>query len=184
MLKSLTKFIDLFGIDHLYQHLSARLKYKTRPLTENEIEIGKSVFSDAIDYKKVRIDEKSYTARHLQVIYVSFNTINSWGRMPKDILIHELVHIWQYQKLGSIYIAEALAAQRSEAGYDYGGVTALKNALENKKTLLNFNFEQQGDIVQDYFRLRSGFAAQHDAKATKQDLPIYWQVIAPNLELK
>jgi hypothetical protein len=176
MLKPITKIVDFFQLDHIYDRVAAFGKSNTRPMSDEEIEIAKSIFSKHIDYQVVRIDEKSFSAKRLHVKYVSFNTINSWGKMSHDVLIHELVHIWQYQKLGSVYIAEALAAQRTTEGYDYGGCEALENALREEKNLTHFNFEQQGDIVQDFFRIRHGFYPQW-GDATKNELAIYEKII-------
>jgi hypothetical protein len=180
MLKIITQVIDFLQIDHAYQHLTARLKGATRPLTAKEIALGKDIFGESIDYQVIRIDENSHTARRLRAKYVSFNTINSWGKMSSDVFIHELVHIWQYQRLGSVYIAEALAAQRSQAGYNYGGIEALRNALKEGKTLRDFNFEQQGDIVQDYYLITQGYRAQWGA-AQQKDAGVYWKIIERGL---
>ena len=82
--------------------------------------------------------------------YVSFNLINYNSSLPKSIFIHECVHIWQYQQFGSVYILRALQAQRSKAGYDYGGVEALYSAMISRMSFMDFNFEQQGQIFEDY----------------------------------
>jgi hypothetical protein len=181
MLRPLIKLLEVFQLDHVYQHLAAHIKRKTRPLTQKEIALGKSIFGEYLDYQAIRIDEHSHTARRMKVKYVSFNTINSWGTMSADILLHELTHIWQYQRLGSIYIAEALAAQRSQAGYNYGGITALRHALNENKTLQDFNFEQQGDIVQDYYLILQGFRPQWGT-AHRKDAAVYWQIIERGLQ--
>ena len=44
-----------------------------------------------------------------------------------DILLHELVHVLQYERAGSRYFAEALVAQHEE-GYGYGGAAGLVEA--------------------------------------------------------
>ncbi len=180
MLKTFTKFLDILQLDHAYQQFTTRIKGQTRSLTEEERALGESVFGKNINYQTIRIDEQSITARRLRAKYVSFNTINSWGKMSPDVFIHELVHIWQYQRLGSIYIAEALAAQRSEAGYNYGGVAALRVALEEGKTLRDFNFEQQGDIVQDYYLLTQGYRVQWGT-ARQTDATVYAEIIERGL---
>ena len=46
--------------------------------------------------------------------------------MQNSILIHELTHVWQFEKMGSVYIPYALIAQQSKMGYNYGGVSELK----------------------------------------------------------
>lgn len=70
--------------------------------------------------------------------------------------MHELVHIWQYQQIGSVYIPRALRAQFSEEGYNYGGMTGLQKAKQQGRSFSQFNLEQQGDIVSDYYRLSQG----------------------------
>ena len=64
------------------------------------------------------------------------------------------MHIWQYQRFGSVYIFRALWAQNSTNGYDYCGVVGLMDNLKSEKGLLNFNFEQQAEIIEDYYKLR------------------------------
>jgi uncharacterized protein YdeI (YjbR/CyaY-like superfamily) len=62
-------------------------------------------------------------------------------------LIHELVHVRQFEVLGVQYIFEALRAQRN-GGYNYGGIKELK--LGNP--LHNFNLEQQADVARHYYQ--------------------------------
>ncbi len=143
-------------------------------MTEREILRGYAIFGDSIDYQLVRMDERAkYLTRSMGVIYVSGNTINSWGAMPDDILIHELVHVWQYQKFGAGYISCALKAQGSTSGYKY----ADREDWHQKPSILNFNAEQQGDLVQDYFRMINGARANW-GHVTKADLPFMEKYIA------
>jgi hypothetical protein len=138
--------------------LNRAFKPNTRRLTEREIALARSVFGETIDYQKVRVDERSHIGcRQYRFAYVGFHFVNSWGKLSDPILIHELVHVWQYQRLGSVYIPRALWAQRTAEGYDYGGGAALQKAVEQGQTLTDFNYEQQGDIVADYFCLKNGW---------------------------
>ena len=92
--------------------------------------------------------------------------------MQNSTFIHELTHIWQFEKMGSVYIPRALRAQQSPLGYDYGGVSALKICREKGKSFLSFNFEQQGDIVSDYYRIKNGYQPCW-GNASLNDLPVY-----------
>ena len=92
--------------------------------------------------------------------------------MQNSLLLHELTHVWQFQQLGAVYIPRALAAQRSVAGYNYGGVSNLSAQLSKDKTIFTFNLEQQADIVADYYRIREGYPPQW-GKGSRIDLPIY-----------
>jgi hypothetical protein len=83
------------------------------------------------------------------------------GRSNVGLLIHELVHVYQYERAGSRYLIEALAAQRGE-GYDYAGPDGLKAARSAGRCLADFNREQQAQILQDYYaRLASSDEVDH-----------------------
>ena len=112
----------------------------------------------------------------MQICYVSFYLINSWGPMRKSTFIHELMHVWQYEKTGAIYMLHALRAQHSTMGYNYGGVETLKRYLANEKDITDFNPEQQADIVTDYFLLKNGQLPQW-GNGRQKDLGIYKKFI-------
>ena len=165
---------DLLGVFDAYDGLSQWLKRRTlRPLDERETALARSVFGPTLPLRRVRLDARARIAcRNRHLCYVSFHTINSWGRMTDATLIHELVHVWQYRTHGAAYIPRALRAYHSTAGYNYGGVGALLRARAAGQTLLDFNYEQQADIIADAFRLRTGRQPRW-GNATPTDLPIY-----------
>lgn len=164
---------DLFLIPEIYETWMNLVKWHTRSLSNSEKRLAHSVFGQAIKLDLVRVDEKAYLGcRTHHVIYVSFYTINAWGTFRPDILIHELVHVWQYQKMGSVYIPRALKAQRTREKYDYGGVSALRKCLADGGTLHDFNLEQQAEIIADYFCIRENIPPNW-GKATINDLPVY-----------
>lgn len=161
-----------FGIFDLYDAF-ASLSKRARPLNAHEIGIARSIFGDSLAYERVRIDERAHLGpRKGNFCYVSCYTINCWGKMPDSILIHELTHVWQYQQVGIVYIPRALAAQFSPEGYNYGGVHALRRAIQTGKKLLDFNYEQQADIIEDYYRLLLGYLPSWGT-GTSNDLDIY-----------
>ncbi len=147
--------IDLAGLGEIYETLCGLVKWNTRLLSNDELSQAKSVFGESIQWERVRIDEKAFIGcKQWHFCYVSFYTINSWGSMNMPLLIHELTHIWQFERYGAVYIPQALKAMHSKAGYNYGGVPGLQNAKEAGCKLSDFNMEQQADIVADYFRIR------------------------------
>lgn len=165
--------LELIGTGEIYETLSDFFKYNTRPLTTNETALAKTIYGDSIDYTPIRLDERAHAGpRFYRFCYVSFNIINSWEKMHDHIFIHELMHIWQYQQYGAIYMVRALLAQHTDCGYDYGGVAALKRRRKNGEGLVDFNLEQQGDIISDYFLLVNGYETQW-GYAVLEDLPIY-----------
>lgn len=137
--------------------LNRFFKPETRRLTAREVALARSVFGENVDYQKILLDDCSHIGcRQRHFAYVGFNVINCWGKLSDAHFIHEIIHVWQYQKHGSVYIPRALWAQRTPAGYNYGGVKALQKAIEQGRGLDAFNYEQQGDIVADYFCLMNG----------------------------
>jgi len=166
-------FLSIFGIGELYEFTTNLVKTNTRKLTEREFNLAKTVYGNSLKYDRIRIDNKARIgAKTNHIYYVSFYTINAWGSMSDDIFIHELMHIWQYQKMGIRYIPKALFAQHTSMGYNYGGLPA----LQKHNTFKDFNLEQQADIVSDYFRIKMGFRPRWGS-ATREDLWVYEKYI-------
>ena len=134
---------------------------------------AKKVFGNVIDLNRIRVDDKTKVgSRKNNYAYVGFYTINLYGFLHPNLLIHELVHIWQYSQKGSVYIPRALKAQQSIMKYDYGGLPNLEYFMNDKLGLEAFNYEQQAEIVSDFYRLSNGEKVQW-GNATSYDLPIY-----------
>lgn len=143
---------DVLLIPMVYQLIIIGFNYKKiRTLSSREISAARMIFSDAIDLDIVRINEKARIGEKVALAYVAFNSVFAFRRLSVDVLMHELVHVWQFQKFGSVYIVKALWAQNSKEGYKYGDAQGLYKAMMGGKRFIDFNFEQQGDIVQDYY---------------------------------
>lgn len=65
------------------------------------------------------------------------------------ILNHELTHTFQDTRSRGLIPAQPLS-QGGRFGYDYGGVEGLKAAQAKGKTVSDFNYEQQAEMVKDY----------------------------------
>ena len=173
IVRGMIYFLAIFGIAEIYETLCDFFKFNTRPLEAWEIKLAQTVFKDNIDYSKVRVDNYAFIGpKQFRFAYVGFNTLNVWGPMRNSLFLHEMTHVYQYQKYGAIYIYDALKAQHSERGYDYGGAQELKRMILSGKGFSDFNLEQQGDIVSDYFLIKSGYAPQWGG-GDKMDLEIY-----------
>jgi hypothetical protein len=162
--------LDLLGIPEIFAFVW-RILTRTSPLTGAEIEAAASVLGQwAVRYQDVRIAQGGVLrwifARNGQRAFALFHTINlpehgAHRRDRIDIVVHEIIHVYQYERAGSRYVAEALLGQR-EAGYDYGGPEGLKAAHGEGVSLKRFNREQQAQIAQDYLlavRARSDLSA-------------------------
>lgn len=68
-------------------------------------------------------------------------------------LMHELTHAWQYQHDGIIYLYQAIFKSPTYQYAPDGEAqdVALKNFSQAGKVFRDFNREQQGDIVRDYY---------------------------------
>ncbi len=167
--------LDVLAIGEIYGILADWLKFNSRRLHQWEIDLAKTIYGDSIRYNLITIDEKAFIGMKWPAIakaYVSFHTVNTFGTMKNGVFIHEMIHIWQYQKFGSPYLLKALMAQNSYMKYDYGGIASLKYAISKKLAFTSFNFEQQGDLVQDYYLIKNGYPSQW-GHGKKEDLHYY-----------
>ncbi len=173
-----TRLIDMLeiaGVGEVLETVNEFVKFNTRALNSREVAVGQSVFGKSIDLNLVRVDERAvlgpaFTKR----AFTSFHTINAWGELEDSILVHELTHVWQYEKAGAIYMAQALHAQirRGLGAYDYGGPDGLRAARAKGMGLTSFNREEQAQIVQDFHLIKHGQPPWVPG-GTVADLPLY-----------
>ena len=133
---------------------------KVSALSETEITATSSVLgTSAIRYSAVRVAEGGLLGLIFKLnkrrAFTTFHTINfprsgGHSRSHLDIVVHELTHVYQFELVGSIYIWQALQAQRT-TGYSYGGWQQLKEDWSRGKHYRDYNREQQGQIAQDYY---------------------------------
>jgi hypothetical protein len=153
------QLLDLVGAPELFVFFWRAVTHAS-PLTGAEILAVTSVLGpSALRFQDIRVCQGGVLhpifRRNGERAFATFHTVNLPAsgvheRANVAILLHELVHVFQYERAGSRYFAEALLAQH-EAGYDYGGAEALQEARAYGKHLRDFNREQQAQIVQDYF---------------------------------
>lgn len=134
---------------------------KGRGLTEDEIANVRSMYGDKIDYSKVRVitggDMTLWgkVLTHKEDAVVWGNTIyfpNGDDKKTKynesrdsGWLVHEMGHVYQYQKDGWGYVPKSIWEQltKGEAAYDYD--------IEPGKDFGKYGIEQQADIIRDYY---------------------------------
>ena len=162
LLQLLLEALDLAGLPEVFSFLW-RILTRSTPLTGAEIAAASDVLGpQALRYQDIRVAESGILRLVFKAnggrAFATFHTVNlpaagGHQRANVDILVHELVHVYQYERAGSRYFAEALLAQQEE-GYGYGGAEGLTLARDQGKRLRDFNREQQAQIVQDYFMLK------------------------------
>ncbi|WP_370601541.1 PAAR domain-containing protein [Pseudomonas nitroreducens] len=132
-----------------------------RALTPGEIAIARTVFKDSIDYSQVKIHHggwwlflgfqntavtpngEMYFPKSTDLYKDDFSTTGA-GR-DKALFMHEMTHVWQYQ-LGYWVKWHALwVTSRGSAAYEYD--------LKAGGRLSDYNMEQQGEIVSDYYMI-------------------------------
>jgi hypothetical protein len=156
------RLLDLVGVPELWSFLLRAVAHVS-PLTGAEIGAAAAILGPtAVRYADVRVAEGGILnlifKRNEGRAFATFHTINlpTFGphrRANFGILLHELVHVYQYERTGGLYIAEAIYAQKT-SGYDYGGPDDLAVCLANGVCYRNFNREQQAQLVQDYYERR------------------------------
>lgn len=163
------KEVQLSGITTTPENVGSSVKKVTvegtaRPLTSGEITMARLVFKDSINYSKVKIHKEEYLPFGIQdndtamtpngEIY--FNPDKGFKedfsverRDEKMWFVHEMVHVWQYQ-LG-YWVKFHGAALALGGGYANGGAYKFDSSENNGETFSDFNMEQQGDIIAEYF---------------------------------
>lgn len=169
----LLHLVELLGLGEALQLLWG-LVFRVRPLTAEERAASASVHpAGLIPYRQVRVDDGSclirigaFLARRFRT-KVSPSAITSMylvhvpaEGLSMSLAVHELTHVAQYRMVGAAYMPEALHAQGSVAGYDYGDLTAARTA---GLRFADVNREQQASICTDYYRVRHGTPSEFGA---------------------
>lgn len=135
-----------------------------RSLTTGEIDMARLVFADSINYSDVYIHNDEFLPFGLQnddtvmtpngEIYFPEGLYKEdfSNLVPKDaslrhLFIHEMVHVWQHQLGYSVMIKGTLLHPWCKLT----GCDPYNYVLDTFKTLSDYNMEQQGDIIADYF---------------------------------
>ena len=157
-LRLLSRVFDVLGGPEALEFVSHLLSRAT-PLTSSEIRAAQAVLGDdALQWGQVRVAEGGFL--HLVFAlnggraFTSFHTINipatgAHGRSNVSVIVHELMHVLQYEHVGSLYLGQAIHAQAT-VGYGYGGAQGLRDKRAQGWHFASFNREQQGQIAQDY----------------------------------
>lgn len=123
--------------------------------------MARIVFKDSIDYSQVKIHhggwwlllgfQNTAVTPNGEMYYPKSTDLykddfSATGRgIDKALFMHEMTHVWQYQ-LGYWVKWHALwVTSRGVAAYEYN--------LTNGGMLSDYNMEQQGEIVSDYYMI-------------------------------
>jgi hypothetical protein len=122
-----------------------------RHLTAAEVHEVQLVFGSALKTENVVISEGG-----LMTLGGYARTVPDRIYFPSDsftipLLIHELTHVWQYQRGEGWGQLPGMIWEAIVANYNYGGVDGLKEAWAKGTAFSEFTTEQQGDILQNYY---------------------------------
>ena len=128
-----------------------------RGLTGPEKTEAQLVFRSSLNYDAVQIVEAPIMGS-FDNARTPFETIYfpPGAHQDKDYLpwlIHELTHVWQTQRGVSAIKKTLTSLYAFVVGYSYGGTPKLIQAVVDGKHFTDFNTEQQGDILRDYYSL-------------------------------
>ena len=130
----LIDILEIAGIGEAYETIMDFIKFNTRTLNAEERTAAQRLFGASIHLDLVRVDEAAFIGPLFSGrAYTSFHTINSWGKEPVDVMMHELTHVWQYETSGAIYMPQAIHAQVWGGGYSYGGAAGLRATLRGPR---------------------------------------------------
>ena len=159
LVKPIFQVLDVLQVPRLLEFILHLLVNVTQ-LTAEELEAAGQVLGpNAIDYSAARVGEGRLLPLYFMInrnrATTLFHTIllPSKGRHTRghlDLFVHELVHVYQFEKVGSLYIWQAIVAQMG-VGYRYGGLDGLEERRKDGQTFSDFNREQQGQVAQDYY---------------------------------
>jgi hypothetical protein len=164
-IQTLVQCLELFGVGEALQ-FAWGLVFHTRPLTKDERDASISVHAPGlIPYDEVRVDMNSWMVSLGQWInrfsdpsagkrpMTTMHIIQAAGSLDLATAVHELTHVAQYEKIGAVYMPQALHAQFTAMGYNYGDLT---QARTDGQHFSDFNREQQAQICQDYYEVTHG----------------------------
>lgn len=130
----------------------------TRPLTSREIQLLRPIYGDQVRYELVTMERSPVIAVLAGAVTLQ-NAVHWNPRLYSEdftrepvritaVLVHEIMHVWQYQNLRHYHFLKAGAEHIHRWGRVY------KYELDEHERLLDYHYEQQGQILQDYFHLK------------------------------
>ncbi|CAN5950982.1 unnamed protein product [Sphagnum jensenii] len=95
----------------------------------------------------------------------------------QPVQTHEATHVYQLSRndgfLDDAMDTKNFVGKNAGTLLDYGGISGLENAINQRKTIANFNAEQQAQIVSDYQRLVAEAIKKGDRKALSRVTAAY-----------
>ena len=150
------------------QDLHEEMRPIPRSLTQEEIQLAKSLFKDSVRYEKVKIynakyvgfqEDESGMTPFGEMWIVGIDTYReNYGIVEvrlQAFFIHEMVHVWQYQNNVLSVADSAIENIITYGPSSHNYQKAYEYKLEPHKDLMDYRMEQQGAIMENYYRLKN-----------------------------
>lgn len=163
-------------------------KVGKRRLTYREIAMARTVFGKGVDYDKVWVhhggwwffmgkqDPNTAVTPNGEMYYPDaiyrYDFSATQEDRDKALFMHEMVHVWQYQMGYAVKRHGLTVTSRGESAYSY--------RLTPDSRLCDFNMEQQGNIMSDYYMI-CVLQNSDDAFNPGKDPELLRKVMAPFL---
>ncbi|MBU3743915.1 MAG: hypothetical protein FGM61_05110 [Sediminibacterium sp.] len=125
-----------------------------RTLNEKEKQIISEVFQNSVNTEIIRLIELPFWSKHCFVLHNYIFIPHNVTSISNSLLVHEVVHIWQFRQEGCSYIFNALAAQirygrKNIPGNAYDWTTEIKRG---KTDWQDFNKEAAAQFIEDLWK--------------------------------
>lgn len=145
-----SRMLRLPRLELFLERHGARLSSHPRPLSPRERALAEPVFRGSIDYERVQIVQSRLASAPTTL----GDVIRCNGPMSDRTLIHELMHIWQYQTRGTRYISDSLCHQLASLlrhGHRRAAYRLTGDDLDRVSRIDQLTAEQQAVFVELWF---------------------------------
>ena len=129
--------------------------WQKRPLTPGEIDLGRSVFGEEIDWARVRVMQApalgfgAMVPLGRTIVFSRWRAVNDFAQAPieeQGWFVHELMHVWQAAR--GVVLAGAKLRAIGRDAYAY--------APRPGAPLKSYNIERQAEIARHLYIARCG----------------------------
>lgn len=140
-----------------------------RRLTQGEIDLGRLVFGDEIDWPRVRVLQApslgfgAMVPLGRTIVFSRWRAAHDFSPAPLDEqgwLVHELMHVWQAKH--GVPLALAKLGALGKLAYTY--------APKPNAKLKHYNIERQAEIARHVFLARAGSQADIPPRSWLEDV--------------
>ena len=166
-----------------------------RFLTDKEIDLTKSIYSDNIDLANVRIViDSMYSLTSTITLGNTIHIKSTWTKLDllldltqtsssRNLLIHELGHVYQYQSGGWGYVARSLFAQAKAyiSTGSRGNAYKWEDRISDKTPWEEWNPEEQAQAISDYsYYIEFGKGLYSNDKVLVKNLDCFVPILKTN----